>query len=208
VQLVNNLDDFSKYYSDTWIARKVQKDVVPYKVNSINAITGKARLYRLGSLQREEFSFDIIADQFILAAPPLGMINTAKSVTYLELVPARQWAKGFTLTRCMAHQYGPEPRVYTELELVPYVFSPEYLSYSDAVAAVNKADRGACAFSPIFCVEAIANNVLPVIRYKTFIIGQADEDSVLLAPGYERYTVLLEKWMPKRTKVKIWKQDS
>lgn len=207
--VVDNPEDFSRYFSGSYIARRENGLLVPFYVRAQfpvdNGRDAQVELYewiggrKLNSLVR----FSTILEQYKITCPRLGTISTSDSVVYITLVPSRQYKKGLAEERVKIHRFMETPKLPMFHDLVTYIFNPVYFPPEVLLKKLEDGERIGGALSPNLGIFVSNNARYPMLVYKNNVVGEIKEDEVKLLNAYSPHKDYITKKMA-GFKIKVW----
>lgn len=208
--VVDNQEDFARYFTGTYIAR-MEKDVMqPYYVREG---TGAARIDLRKCVQVDGAIGDPVAmrfveilDNFKLTMPRLGNISTMYGLANASASPQRQYFKGLTDRRI---RYISMTGLKEDARLVdPIVFciyNNRMFNGEELLAMIREGVRVGGAISHKLGLYIKPKIKFPMLSYKTSVMGVIENDTdIKVLKRFEEYEDYVLKYFPNRN-IKIWK---
>ena len=197
--VVDNPDDFGRYFSQTYIAKMDNSGVmVPWYVIGVHG--NKVALRSADAAEEIQTSFESILQSFKLTTPRLGAITTESSVIYAHMVPIRQWKKGVHTTRIKIKSFN-DPNSFNKD--IPFIYNNIYWGVNEILEAIAKGERLGAAISHRMGIHIKPNVKKPFLSYKENIIGQITKEEIKLLNKYNLYKDYIRKTIPDR-EIVLW----
>ena len=207
MHVLDNVEDFSRYMAGSYIKLLSNPKAIYYVPDATYAGGGNLILQKLnskgGTEDPETFKFKDVLELFDFSCPEVGNINTDFGYWYLELIPARQYRKGFCWRRVEVLNIGTEHDRKHRNVYIHEIFNPHYFKTSEILHKLKKGERIAGALNRNLGIGLVPLVVHPMIYYKDIPIGEVKGEVFEIHPKFKAYKGYVETTVdPYKVKIK------
>ena len=196
-----NYDDFSRYWSGTYIGIKSEESIRPFYVSDIGdrQVQGVYLAHKGSKTEHAVLSWeDMNVSSTVFKTPPPNMVTDGKGVVYISMSPVRQWKKGYVTGRTRTHVYSPFSQAFKKAtgftsasadnnKLIWNLFNPAYYTLKELEPKLQagKLFGGPLCNTMALCISEKHHDSM--LLYKEQFIGEYKEGKMVLYPNMLPY---------------------